>query len=73
MSPSQRQLVNHASPHHFFDFLLFPVNVSWIAFIDCDRNATGASLETDIISPAKSQGAGAAVRTSILSSFPARF
>jgi hypothetical protein len=60
-------MTRHLIFTHFFDFLLFPVNVSWIAFIDCDRNATGASLETDIISLAKSKGAGAAVRTSILS------
>ncbi|KAJ2919961.1 hypothetical protein MD484_g459, partial [Candolleomyces efflorescens] len=37
------------------------VNVPWIAFIDCDRNATGASLETDIITLAKSKGAAAAL------------
>ncbi|RXW17005.1 hypothetical protein EST38_g8850 [Candolleomyces aberdarensis] len=36
------------------------VNTSWIAFIDCDRNGTGASLETDIFSLAKSKGARAA-------------
>jgi hypothetical protein len=66
-------MTRHLILAHFFDFLLFPVNVSWIASIDCDRNATGASLETDIISLAKSKGAGAAVRTSIVSFFVARF
>ncbi|KAJ2936797.1 hypothetical protein H1R20_g313, partial [Candolleomyces eurysporus] len=43
------------------------VNTSWIAFIDCDRNGTGASLETDIFSLAKSKGARAACLYSLTS------